>query len=98
MSDKKLSVVAKMTAKPDKVQEVKAALLALIEPTREEEDCIEYRLHQSREDEGLFFFYEKWTSKEALDSHLAKAHLQDFLSKADDLLDSEVDIALLDEL
>ncbi|MBI4891022.1 MAG: antibiotic biosynthesis monooxygenase [Acidobacteria bacterium] len=71
-----LTVVAEMRALPGKEAELRQALLDCIEPTRAEEGCVQYDLHESTDTPGHFIFYENWTSREALDRHLATPHLQ----------------------
>ena len=73
-------VVATITAKPGKEQEVKDLLSSIIEPTRAEDGCVVYTLHQGTEDPATFVFYENWTSAEALGTHLASPMLQDGLA------------------
>ena len=97
MADK-VTVVARIKAKDGLAGQVKEALVALIEPTRAEPDCIDYILHQSADDPHLFLFYENWTSKDALDAHLHKPHLQDFVAKADEMLAEPLDVTLWDEV
>ena len=66
-----LTVIAYMRAAPGKRDELRAALEALIEPTRQEKGYVNYDLHQGIEDPDRFFFYENWESGEDLDAHLA---------------------------
>ena len=73
-----LSIVARIETKEDKVELVKAELLKLIEPTRAEEGCLQYDLHQDNNNPNVFFFYENWTSKELLDKHLANTHIAEY--------------------
>ena len=82
-----LTVVAYMRAADGKTDELKAALEALIEPTRHEDGCVNYDLHQGVEDPRFFTFYENWLSGEHLDAHLASPHLVDFANKIGELLD-----------
>ena len=72
---KKLTVVARILAKAEQRELVKSELLKLIDPTRAEEGCINYDLHQDNENENLFFFHENWESKELLQAHLNNAHI-----------------------
>ena len=58
MSNQKLTIVARILAKAEKRELVKTELLKLIEPTRAEEGCINYDLHQDNENPNLFLFYE----------------------------------------
>ena len=93
-----LTVVAFIQSKAGKETEVEQTLRGLIPPTRSEAGCINYNLHRSHDNEGLFMFYENWNSREALDQHLATPYLQAFISKAEDLLERPVDIQLFDKL
>ena len=75
----KLSIVARIEAKKDKVELVKAELLKLIDITRSEKGCIQYDLHQDNNDPAVFVFYENWESKELLDQHLQNDHIQQYM-------------------
>ncbi len=81
-----LTVVAEIVARRGKEDELKRQLLALIVPTRKEEGCIQYDLHQSTDEPGRFVFYENWTSRELLDRHLNSPHLAAFDAAAGELL------------
>ena len=81
-----LTVVAEMQAKPGKEDELRKAVLALVEPTRKEEGCVQYDLHVGTSDPGRFIFYENWTSREHLSRHAASEHLREFGKVAGDLL------------
>jgi quinol monooxygenase YgiN len=54
----KLTIVANITAKADKIDLVKTELEKLIDITRAEEGCINYDLHQDNENPAHFMFYE----------------------------------------
>jgi quinol monooxygenase YgiN len=92
----KLTVVARIKAKPGMEEKVKDVLLALVAPTRTEPGCINYDLHQALDDKSSFVFYENWQSKKDLDEHLQTPYLQAFLSKAEHLLAQPLDITLLE--
>ncbi len=94
MADKKVTVVAKIKAKLGLEDKVREALLGLVGPTRKEAGCINYDLHVSIDDKGLFMFYENWVSKKDLDEHLDMPYLKDFLGKSEALLAEPVEIAL----
>ena len=94
MAGRKVTVFALVKAKPGMEEAVKQELSALVGPTRAEEGCINYDLHQSLDDKGHFRFYENWTSKELLDRHLQSAHVQRFIAKADGLLAEPPEITL----
>jgi quinol monooxygenase YgiN len=82
----KLRVVAHVVALPDKVDETKSLLLGLIEPTRQEAGCIRYELLQNQTDPTDFVFVEEWESLQALDTHLASAHIQAAIAQVPNLI------------
>jgi len=92
MSQPLLTVVAEMQAKSGQEEKLRAALLACIEPTRKEEGCVQYDLHESTAQPGHFVFYENWTSREALDRHLATPHLELLKAQLPELLDGNARI------
>jgi quinol monooxygenase YgiN len=94
MADTQVTVTATIKAKPGLEQQVREALMALVGPTRKEPGCINYDLHQSLDDSGLFMLYENWTSRRDLDEHLNMPYLKDFLAKATDILAEPVEIKL----
>ena len=55
---KPLTVIAKLKAKQGCEEQLGQMLRGLVEPTRAEKGCINYDLHRSHEDPGLFIFYE----------------------------------------
>lgn len=75
-----------MKAKPGKEEELRAALGGLVTPTRGEEGCVQYDLHEHTDEPGRFLFYENWTSRDALAKHAASAHIQAFRAKAPEML------------
>ncbi len=83
-----ITVVAVMHAKPGKEAELRAAALALVEPTRKEEGCVQYDLHQHLSDPSWLVFYENWTSAGHLDRHGKSPHITAFRAVAPDLVDT----------
>lgn len=73
-------VVATITAKPGKEQEVKDLLSSIIEPTRAEDGNVVYTLHQGLDDPATFVFYENWTSRDLLNAHLVTPGLREGLA------------------
>jgi len=82
----KLTVVAKLMAKKESVEAVKAELLKLIAPTRKEEGYIEYRLHQDKADPAVFIFYENWESDACLEKHKETDHYRSCFSAVADMI------------
>lgn len=69
-------VLAQLKAKAGEEEPVKEALTAMVAPTRKEEGCLCYNLHQSKSDPSEFMFYEQWASKAALDVHGKTPHMK----------------------
>ncbi|WP_076416232.1 putative quinol monooxygenase [Shewanella sp. UCD-KL12] len=74
-----LAIVARIEANKAQVALVKSELLKLIEPTRKEQGCLQYDLHQDNAHPELFVFYERWESKALLETHLASEHIAAYL-------------------
>ena len=83
----KLTVVAKLVAKKESVESVKNELLKLIEPTRKEDGCIEYNLHQDNEDPAVFIFYETWESLACLENHMNTDRFKSFVNSVGSLIE-----------
>ena len=94
----KLSVIAKFTAKLGREKDVLAGLTEMIAPTRQEEGCLNYDLHESLSSPGVFYFYENWTGKDVLDKHLASAHIQNALKKIKGCLKEPIELHLMDQV
>lgn len=75
----KLTIVANIKVKVDKIDLVKTFFLKLIDVTRAEEGCINYDLHQDSENPAHFLFYENWESRELWQTHMANDHLAAYM-------------------
>ncbi len=85
-----ITVVAKVAARPDSVEDLKAELLKLVEPTRQEQGCLKYDLHQDNQDPALFIFYETWESAQCLEKHINSDHYQAYAGAAAGLIRDKV--------
>jgi quinol monooxygenase YgiN len=94
MADGKVTVIARIKAKPGLEETVKKEVMNLVSPTRAEAGCINYDLHQSSEDPALLMLYENWVSKKAPDEHLAMPYLEAFKTKAGEILAEPLEITL----
>ncbi len=90
MSENLLTVIAEIQARPGKEEELREVLLGLVGPTRLEEGCVQYDLHEDHAAPGKFLFYENWRSGEHLDRHLETPHLRAFKARLDELLESPI--------
>jgi quinol monooxygenase YgiN len=75
-----LTIVARIEAQKDRIGLVKAELLKLLPPTRAEEGCLQYDLHQDNVHPEVFLFYENWISRELWQVHMANAHLKAYMA------------------
>lgn len=83
-----LTIIAKWKAKPGAENELDERLRSLVAPTLAEEGCINYDLHRSIEDPGLFMFYENWTTKPLWEQHINAPHISTFFASKDDIVES----------
>lgn len=92
-----VTVVARITAKDDAVEAVRVELLKMITPTRLEEGCIEYRLHQDNDNPACFVFYENWRDRGCLERHMNSEHFKAYVTAVGELIADKV-VQLMTEL
>ena len=80
-------LIARVKAKEGEEEKVKKALSTMVAPTRKEEGCIHYILHQAADDKTLFMFYEVWTSRDALKKHVQTPHMKTLIASLKGLTD-----------
>ena len=85
---KSLTIIARIEAKKDKIDLVKSELLKLIEPTRKEQGCLQYDLHQDNHNSKIFMFYEKWKNRELWQAHMNNEHLKAYLDDTDGAIEN----------
>ena len=76
MAAEPLAMVVEFRAAPGKVDELRAALLAIVGPSRAEDGCLRYDLHVDREDPDVLAFYEVWATPEAHAAHDRTPHIE----------------------
>ena len=74
-----LTIVAQIQAAPGKEDLVRQELEKLVNPTRAEEGCLQYDLHQDNEKPGFFLFFENWESRELWQKHMHAPHLTAYM-------------------
>ncbi len=89
-----VTVVVHLKAKAGMEERVKQELSKLLAPTRAEKGCINYDMHQSKDDPSLFLFYENWESETDLKIHFESPHIKTWLTLADVLLAEPLDLKL----
>lgn len=83
-------VLAKLTPKDGKDDEIINAALTLVGETRKEDANIEYNFDKDVEDD-TYLFIEKWQDMDGLNKHLASDHFKAF-GKATESLAEDMDI------
>jgi len=81
--NKTLTIVARIETKIEKIELVRSELIKLIEPTRKEQGCILYDLHQDNDNPEIFIFYEKWKNRELWQTHMKNDHLKVYMEATD---------------
>jgi quinol monooxygenase YgiN len=96
-----LIVSAKITTAPGKRDAFVQAAQPCIAATRREDGCFLYELYASTEHPDKLMYFERWTSRDALDRHLASPHMAEFaaVKKEQNLQigDSEIGIHTVSE-
>jgi quinol monooxygenase YgiN len=86
----KLTIVANIHAKADKVELVKAELEKLIAITRAEAGCLQYDLHQDNDNPAHFMFYENWETRDLWQTHMGAPHLAAYMAATDGAVENFV--------
>lgn len=84
-----ITVVAKVVARKDALEAVKAELHKLVAPTRLETGCIAYTLHQDNDDPAVFLFYETWEDPACLEKHMKSDHFKGYVRAIEGLVEEK---------
>jgi quinol monooxygenase YgiN len=94
-----IHVIAVITARPGKREEILQAFRANVPAVRAEKGCIEYGAAvdaenalavQAKWGPDTFLAIEKWESMDALEAHAAAPHMSAYAAKTRDLIASRV--------
>lgn len=94
----KVTVVAKLKAKPGMEERVQKELEHMVAETEKEPGCINYDLHRQIDEPGTFLFHENWESKEALDAHMQTPHFIHLGKIKAEILREEAEISLFEQV
>ena len=92
-----IRVIARALARAGKEEQLRSTLVGMLTPTRAEQGCRLYELYKSNNN-GLFYFYEKWESQDALDRHTKTSHYKQLVQNVRDLLEGAFEVDVLDSL
>jgi quinol monooxygenase YgiN len=95
MENKEIIVLfARLKVKKEAIEQAKKAALAIIEPSRAENGCLNYDFHQAIDDETIFLWHETWTNQEAIDAHGASQHFAEFSKAIKEITDEPLQVTL----
>lgn len=98
MNTTPLTAIAVLKAKPGKREDLRAALTALVAPTREETGCLDYALFELGAQPGVFYVRESWADQAALDYHCGTPWFKALSSRFDELLGAPLELIFLNPI
>jgi quinol monooxygenase YgiN len=90
-----MTVVARFQARRGQENQVRRALLDMVEPTTREAANIGYALHVMTDDPTIFFLYEQWQDGSGLDDHMKQPYFAELRRKLADLLEAPPEVIRL---
>ena len=87
-----LTLIARLTAKPETSEDLGNGLKALIAPTLKEEGAIGYVLHRDNDDPNVWVLYETWRSRADLHAHFEQPYTKAMMDRFSDLLAMEMEL------
>lgn len=88
-----LTLIAKLTAKPEYADTLGRTLQGLVGPTRLEEGSIDYYIHRNNDDPNVWIIYENWRSRADLDAHFEQPYTKAALDMFPELLAVEMELS-----
>lgn len=76
--DKRLPLIVKFEVNENKLKEFITEIKKILEPTRNEEGCILYELHQDLHNPNILMFYEIWETVDHWKAHDKQPHIETF--------------------
>ena len=78
-----LTIIARVAVDPDRIDEIRQAMLELVDETLLEAGCIRYELHQDNNEPNRLTFFETWESRELWQQHMEGAAVAKFNRRID---------------
>ena len=88
-----LTLIARLTAKPEHAEALGEGLRALIEPTLREEGAIGYTLHRDDADPNAWILYETWRSRADLDAHFEQPYTKAMMGRFPEMLAKDMELS-----
>lgn len=95
MNEENVVLIARLKVRKDAVEEGKQAALAIVEPSRAEEGCLNYDFHQVIEDESIFIWHETWANMAAIDDHGQSKHFRDFSAAVEGITEEPLQLTFV---
>lgn len=86
-----ITITAIIKSKEENTTEVDDMLQHLVAETRKEKACLRYNVQKSN---NVFIFWEEWQDQTGFDLHMTQPHLQDFFTKASNLVNEPIEVHL----
>ena len=93
-----VTVVALFTAKEGHEDRVESTLATGVAAAHGEEGCLKYVLARDKNAPAVFATIEKWSSQEALDTHLTQPTLGPVIEMAGESLDAPIQMHVFTEI
>ncbi len=81
-----VTVVVRLKARSGMEALVREELHRLLAPTRAEQGCLNFDMHEAPNDPSLFMFHETWVSEGDLARHFQTPHIERWIGLAEKLL------------
>lgn len=91
----KLSIIAKLTCDPDKVDDFEAALASMVEAADEESGLEIYSVHKDDNEAGTYWFFELYADADALGVHGKGDGMKAAMGAIGGLLNAPPDVKVL---
>ena len=82
-------VTVKSKTKSEYTDQYLAEFNNVAKDVRKENGCLEYELYQCSANITVFFLFERWESKKALELHLKTNHMLEFIEKTKEWFESK---------
>ena len=89
-----VKVISKMKVKEDKVDTFVDLFREMVEPTRQEDGCIQYEMYRDEEVPSILDAVERWETRAAFDNHLVSDHFKKIVPAMMELMDGESEVTI----
>ncbi|GGC21894.1 hypothetical protein GCM10011371_06910 [Novosphingobium marinum] len=76
-----ITAIVRLEVKPESMDAISATMREAIDVASAKPDCAMIDVTLAANDDPVMYLYEKWSSQDALDAHVASDFMQDLLGK-----------------